>query len=68
MCHVTHNFFCAGLETLAGVAKAGERGGGVAKAGEWGARSSYELDGARRNQSRFLFLILDRSGGFSLKA
>ncbi len=34
----------------------------------WGAGSSYELDAARSNQNSFIFLILDLSGGFSLKA
>ncbi len=32
------------------------------------AGGSYELDVPRSNQNRFLFLILDLSGGFSLKA
>ncbi len=54
-------FYAVAIKTLAGVATGG--GGGVGRAG-----GSYELDAARSNQNRFLFLILDLSGGFSLRA
>jgi hypothetical protein len=54
-------FYAEAIKTLAGVATGGGGGGG-------GAGGSYELDAARTNQNRFLFLILDLSGGFSLKA
>jgi hypothetical protein len=52
-------FAVAAAETLLGVATDRERG---VRAG-----GSYELDAARSNQNRFLFLILDLSGGFSWK-
>jgi hypothetical protein len=55
----THNFYAVAIKTLAGVATGG--GGG-------GAGGSYKLDAARSSHNRFLFLILDLSGGFSLKA
>jgi hypothetical protein len=55
-----HVFFAvAAVETLVGVVTCGERGG---------AGGSYELDAARRIQSKSFSHILDLPGGFIWKA